>query len=88
MGIGVADLTESWEWYRKHFGMDCRIFEDEAEAKLMLPYTGGSQEADMPYWPLTFKAEAVSKYGNIRGGNQRLHRLRYWPATLEYLPAK
>lgn len=41
MGIGVANLAESWDWYRKHFGMDCRIFEDEAEAKLMLPYTGG-----------------------------------------------
>jgi catechol 2,3-dioxygenase-like lactoylglutathione lyase family enzyme len=41
MGIGVSSLTESWEWYRKHFGMDCRIFEDIAEAKLMLPYTGG-----------------------------------------------
>ena len=23
------------------FGMDCRVFEDVAEAKLMLPYTGG-----------------------------------------------
>jgi catechol 2,3-dioxygenase-like lactoylglutathione lyase family enzyme len=41
MGIGVSNLAESWEWYRKYFGMDCRIFEDEAEAKLMLPYTGG-----------------------------------------------
>lgn len=41
MGIGVSDLKEAWKWYRSHFGMDCRIFEDEAEAKLMLPYTGG-----------------------------------------------
>ena len=41
MGIGVLNVHEAWEWYRKHFGMDCRIFEDEAEAKLMLPYTGG-----------------------------------------------
>lgn len=41
MGIGVTDLEEAWKWYISQFGMDCRIFEDEAEAKLMLPYTGG-----------------------------------------------
>jgi catechol 2,3-dioxygenase-like lactoylglutathione lyase family enzyme len=41
MGIGVMNIEEAWEWYIKQFGMDCRIFEDEAEAKLMLPYTGG-----------------------------------------------
>lgn len=41
IGIGVKNLTEAWRWYINHFGMDCRIFEDEAEAKLMLPYTGG-----------------------------------------------
>ena len=27
------------------FGMDCRIFEDETEAKLMLPYTGGKPQS-------------------------------------------
>jgi catechol 2,3-dioxygenase-like lactoylglutathione lyase family enzyme len=41
MGIGVTDVKDAWNWYIKHFGMDCRIFEDESEAKLMLPYTGG-----------------------------------------------
>ncbi len=41
IGIGVSDLDEAWKWYSRHFGMDCRIFEDVAEAKLMLPYTGG-----------------------------------------------
>jgi len=41
MGVGVKNLHEAWEWYRKFFGMDIRIFEDEAEARLMLPYTGG-----------------------------------------------
>lgn len=43
MGIGVTNVTEAWKIYRKLFGMDCRIFEDEAVAKLMLPYTGGEQ---------------------------------------------
>ena len=41
MGIGVLNVAEAWKWYIKHFGMDCRIFEDEAEARIMLPYTGG-----------------------------------------------
>ena len=41
MGIGVENIQEAWKWYISQFGMDCRIFEDEAEAKLMLPYTGG-----------------------------------------------
>ncbi len=41
IGVGVRDLKEAWEWYIKVFGMDCRIFEEEAEARLMLPYTGG-----------------------------------------------
>lgn len=41
MGIGVMNVEDAWKWYIDQFGMDCRIFEDEAEAKLMLPYTGG-----------------------------------------------
>jgi len=41
MGVGVKNLHEAWAWYRKFFGMDVPIFEEEAEAKLMLPYTGG-----------------------------------------------
>jgi len=41
VGIGVKDLKEAWAWYRRFFGVDVRIFEDEATANLMLPYTGG-----------------------------------------------
>jgi catechol 2,3-dioxygenase-like lactoylglutathione lyase family enzyme len=41
MGIGVTNVQEAWKWYHKTFGMDCRVFEDVAEARLMLPYTGG-----------------------------------------------
>lgn len=41
IGVGVKDLNTAWNWYIKVFGMDCLIFEEEAEAKLMLPYTGG-----------------------------------------------
>lgn len=41
VGIGVADMHEAWKWYRKYFGVDIRIFEEEATANLMLPYTGG-----------------------------------------------
>lgn len=41
MGIGVTNVQEAWKWYSTQFGMDCRIFEDEAVAKLMLPHTDG-----------------------------------------------
>jgi len=41
MGIGVMNVAEAWKWYIKQFGMDIRVFEEEAVANLMLPYTGG-----------------------------------------------
>lgn len=41
IGIGVSNIHEAWNWYREHFGMDIRIFEDAAVAELMLAYTGG-----------------------------------------------
>lgn len=45
IGIGVTDLKEAWNWYISTFGMDCPIFQEEAEAKLMLPFTGGEIRA-------------------------------------------
>jgi catechol 2,3-dioxygenase-like lactoylglutathione lyase family enzyme len=45
IGIGVKKLEEAWYWYIRIFGMDCRIFEDETEAKLMLPYTGNKPQS-------------------------------------------
>jgi catechol 2,3-dioxygenase-like lactoylglutathione lyase family enzyme len=41
LGVGVENLEEAWTWYRKHFSMDIKMFEDKATAELMLPYTGG-----------------------------------------------
>jgi len=41
IGIGVSNVHEAWNWYREHFGMDIKIFEDSAVAELMLSYTGG-----------------------------------------------
>lgn len=45
IGIGVVNLQEAWKWYREHFGMDIRIFEEDAVADLMLPYTGGQPQS-------------------------------------------
>jgi catechol 2,3-dioxygenase-like lactoylglutathione lyase family enzyme len=39
IGIGVKNLIEAWKWYNSMFGVDCRIFDDDSEAKIMLPYT-------------------------------------------------
>jgi len=41
IGIGVSNVHEAWNWYREHFGMDIKIFEDAAVAELMTAYTGG-----------------------------------------------
>jgi catechol 2,3-dioxygenase-like lactoylglutathione lyase family enzyme len=44
IGIGVSDVYEAWEWYRKIFGVDVAIFDEAAEANLMLPYTNNSPQ--------------------------------------------
>ena len=41
VGVGIPNVNEAFKWYAKHFGMDIPIFEEAAEANLMLPYTGG-----------------------------------------------
>ena len=33
IGIGVSNVHEAWNWYREHFGMDIKIFEDAAVAE-------------------------------------------------------
>ena len=40
-GIGVSDVSSAWKWYRRWFGLDVLVFDDEAQAKLMTRYTGG-----------------------------------------------
>ncbi len=41
IGLGNPDVYKTFAWYRRHFGMDVQIFDEAAEAGLMLPYTGG-----------------------------------------------
>lgn len=41
IGIGVINAREAWKWYQVNLGMDLVIFDEEAEASLMLPYTDG-----------------------------------------------
>ena len=45
VGVGVADMARAFRWYRRHFGLDIPVFEDEGEAALMLPYTGGQPQS-------------------------------------------
>ena len=45
MGIGVPNVEEIWKWYRQNFGMDVKIFEEAAEAPLMIDYTGGKVQS-------------------------------------------
>ncbi len=41
VGIGVNDIYPAWQWYIDHFHFDLPIFDEEAIAALMLPYTNG-----------------------------------------------
>lgn len=42
VGIGVRDVDEAFTWYRRTFGFDIPLFDDQATANLMAPYTGGT----------------------------------------------
>lgn len=44
IGVGIPDVKQAWEWYKKHFGMRVPIFDDAGVADLMLPYTGGKPQ--------------------------------------------
>ena len=41
VGIGIPDVYAAFKWYRQHFATNIPIFDEAAEAALMLPYTGG-----------------------------------------------
>ncbi len=45
IGLGNLNVYETWEWYRKYMGMDMPVFDEAAEAGLMLPYTDGKPQA-------------------------------------------
>ena len=45
MGIGVPNVQEIWKWYRKFLGADIRVFEEAADAPLMIDYTGGKVQS-------------------------------------------
>lgn len=42
IGIGVVDASEAFNWYNKTFGLNIRLFDDVADAKLMVKYSGGN----------------------------------------------
>ncbi|GGG47947.1 hypothetical protein GCM10011414_17100 [Croceivirga lutea] len=44
IGIGVSNANAVFNYYRKNFGFDILVFEDEAEANLMTKYTNGRVE--------------------------------------------
>jgi len=44
IGIGIPDVYEAWSWYNKNFGFDLPLFDEAAEAGLMLPYTDGKPQ--------------------------------------------
>ena len=44
IGIGIPDVYAAWDWYNRNFGFDLPMFDEAAEAGLMLPYTDGKPQ--------------------------------------------
>lgn len=42
IGIGVVNAEEAFNWYNKTFNMNVPLFDDVADAKLMVKYTNGN----------------------------------------------
>jgi hypothetical protein len=49
IGIGCADASKTFKWLRKTFGLNVKIFDDEAKAELMTRYTGGDVHISYEY---------------------------------------
>lgn len=44
IGIGVSDVEKAFAWYRRYLGADIKVFDDDAVAEFMLPYTGNKPQ--------------------------------------------
>lgn len=44
LGVGVSNVTQAFDFYRKNIGFDIQVFDEAAEANLMLPYTDGKPQ--------------------------------------------
>lgn len=45
IGVGNNDVQKTFTWYRRQLGMDIPVFDEAAQAELMLPYTGGEPQS-------------------------------------------
>ena len=44
IGIGVPNVYQAFDWYKKNFGMSVPLFDDNGVAALMLPYTNNQPQ--------------------------------------------
>jgi hypothetical protein len=57
VGIGVKDAGEAFSWYNKTFGLNVPVFDDEAEAKLMVGFTNNIVRKR--HWSILFSLKLV-----------------------------
>ncbi len=55
IGVGVEDVKNAFDWYRRNFGMDVVAFDEKAVAELMLPYTAGEKRERHAMLALNFQ---------------------------------
>lgn len=66
VGLGVQNVPEAWQWYRRILGFDVPVFDDKAEAPLMTPYTGEKFIRDMQHLPSIWQVAADWKSGHLQ----------------------
>lgn len=42
-GVGVPEVYPAWDWYKTHFGVKLKMFDEKAIADIMAPYMGGEE---------------------------------------------
>ena len=74
IGIGNNAVYDTWKWYRKNLGMNVPVFDEAAEAALMLPYTGGkprSRHAVLALNMLGGGGAEIWQYTNRKGAKAK-----------------
>ena len=83
MGIGVPDVQEIWKWYRKFFGVNIRVFEDAADAPLMIDYTGGKVQSRTASLALSMESGGGFEIWQYTSRNTEKSNFRYSNGRLQ-----
>lgn len=89
VGIGNRDVYKTFNWYQDHLGMKVQVFDEAAEANLMLPYTQGKPRkrhailalnlnggGGVEIWQYTSREAQFSEF-SINAGDLGIYMIQY-----------